>query len=438
MENKIKEFDELISENYNELINLTMSLIKMDTVKKNESSKNPYGLDMTKALNVLLDYAKSKGLVNVKKYDNQFATVDLISEDPDAKLFMIMNHLDVVEVGQGWTTDPSGEIKNDIIYGRGATDNKGPLATSLLSLILINSLDFKLKNNVRLFIGLDEENNFGCVNHYKYLNLQKPDFGITPDAKFPIVDREYGLVNCKFTLKLPVEEEVEIETGDAHNIIPDKVSIKSSDNLVIVSGKSAHSANPEDGLNAINKFILETDLIFKNKSMNDLMNSFKESLSEYRMLDTIDNELFEYSLTTLHLNKNEISFTLDARFNESVDVQEVKKHLITKHGLEKYTISQLREEEGYYLQSSKFKSMLLNNYKKFRPYDKLEPITLKGTTYAKSFKNIFPYGTSFKDSEKSHAHGPDEKVHIDKLLEGFKILAHAILEIATQTVGEIK
>jgi len=44
------------------------------------------------------------------------------------------SHHDVVEVGHGWTVDPfGGELRDGRIYGRGACDMKGGLATSIIA-----------------------------------------------------------------------------------------------------------------------------------------------------------------------------------------------------------------------------------------------------------------------------------------------------------------
>ncbi|QDY71742.1 acetylornithine deacetylase/succinyl-diaminopimelate desuccinylase family protein (plasmid) [Qingshengfaniella alkalisoli] len=44
------------------------------------------------------------------------------------------SHIDVVDVGAGWTTDPfGGELKDGKIYGRGTCDMKGGLAASIIA-----------------------------------------------------------------------------------------------------------------------------------------------------------------------------------------------------------------------------------------------------------------------------------------------------------------
>jgi succinyl-diaminopimelate desuccinylase len=64
--------------------------------------------------------------------------------------FIMNAHYDVVPPGNGWETDPfTPVIKEDFLYGRGASDDKGPLA------VLIEA--FKHLNNVMLMVVGDEE-----------------------------------------------------------------------------------------------------------------------------------------------------------------------------------------------------------------------------------------------------------------------------------------
>jgi len=46
------------------------------------------------------------------------------------------SHTDVVEPGEGWTVDPfAGVVKDGRVYGRGACDMKGGLATSMVAAV---------------------------------------------------------------------------------------------------------------------------------------------------------------------------------------------------------------------------------------------------------------------------------------------------------------
>ena len=47
---------------------------------------------------------------------------------------LFINHIDTVPVGEGWSADPYGEIKDWKLYGRGSCDNKGSGACLLAAL----------------------------------------------------------------------------------------------------------------------------------------------------------------------------------------------------------------------------------------------------------------------------------------------------------------
>ena len=55
----------------------------------------------------------------------------------------IIGHLDVVPAGDGWTKCMPFEptIENDKLYGRGAIDDKGPVAASYIALKILKRLD---------------------------------------------------------------------------------------------------------------------------------------------------------------------------------------------------------------------------------------------------------------------------------------------------------
>ena len=74
------------------------------------------------------------------------------------KPLLLLGHLDVVAVERHeWSFDPfGGEIKDGIIYGRGTGDDKGVVAGSLTTLILLKRMNVPLDRDV-IFLGVADE-----------------------------------------------------------------------------------------------------------------------------------------------------------------------------------------------------------------------------------------------------------------------------------------
>ncbi|NNE87581.1 MAG: acetylornithine deacetylase/succinyl-diaminopimelate desuccinylase family protein [Silicimonas sp.] len=88
------------------------------------------------------------------------------------------SHIDVVEVGKGWTTDPFGaEIKDGRIYGRGTCDMKGGLAASIIAAEAFIEEFTDFAGSIEISGTADEETGgFGGVaylaeqGHYKHVD----------------------------------------------------------------------------------------------------------------------------------------------------------------------------------------------------------------------------------------------------------------------------
>jgi acetylornithine deacetylase/succinyl-diaminopimelate desuccinylase-like protein len=78
--------------------------------------------------------------------------------DPSRAL-LLMAHLDVVGVDKTkWTTDPFGAvIQGNYLYGRGAIDDKGMLATNLAVFVALKRSGVRLNRDVIFFTESDEE-----------------------------------------------------------------------------------------------------------------------------------------------------------------------------------------------------------------------------------------------------------------------------------------
>lgn len=65
----------------------------------------------------------------------------------------IFGHLDVVPAGSGWDTDPyEPVIKDDRIYARGSSDDKGPTLACYYALKIIKELDLPVSKKFVLLL----------------------------------------------------------------------------------------------------------------------------------------------------------------------------------------------------------------------------------------------------------------------------------------------
>lgn len=82
----------------------------------------------------------------------------------------------------------------DYIYGRGTTDDKGPVIEALYAMKLLRDSGVKLNKRVRLIMGCNEETGSKCMEHYNEVE-EELSCGFTPGCKLsvhPWGKRTYG------------------------------------------------------------------------------------------------------------------------------------------------------------------------------------------------------------------------------------------------------
>jgi len=135
---------------------------------------------------------------------------------------LIACHLDVVPPGDDWSTDPfEAVVRDGRVYGRGACDNKGPMASMLLAGACLKQVEEQLEGELLLVCAADEER--GSEAGIEYLLREgriAADMGIIPDV--------------------------------AQNLRACDVAEKGAAFIEIVThGKQAHGSEPDKGVNAI-------------------------------------------------------------------------------------------------------------------------------------------------------------------------------------------
>lgn len=204
------------AENRRELVTTVLSeLIQLDTV-------NPPGNEVI-ATDYVGKFCAARG-IPFKTYDPGEGRVSLIGEigTGDSPRLFIPAHTDVVPVGEGWSVPPlGGVVKNGWVWGRGATDDKGPLAGLLAAADYLKTVEGEFKGTLMLGAIADEEH--GSAKGLDWLLKEcdvKADMAFVPDIPSHL-------------------EEVEIAEKGLVNV------------RVTFHGKQAHSSTPWEGISAL-------------------------------------------------------------------------------------------------------------------------------------------------------------------------------------------
>jgi succinyl-diaminopimelate desuccinylase len=131
----------------------------------------------------------------------------------DGPTIALNAHGDVVQPGEGWTTDPYGaEIRNGVMYGRGVAVSKSDIATYAYALRALEACGAPLHGTVELHITYDEEAG-GQIGPGRLLamGLTKPDYAISAGFSYSVVVAHNGCLHL----------EVRIEGRSAHAARPD-------------------------------------------------------------------------------------------------------------------------------------------------------------------------------------------------------------------------
>ncbi|MCD8286543.1 MAG: Sapep family Mn(2+)-dependent dipeptidase, partial [Clostridia bacterium] len=226
----------------------------------------PFGIGARESLDFYLGRAKEFG----------FSTWDLDGYAGEVSWgtgedFAILVHMDEVPAGVGWTHDPfGGEIDEaaERIWGRGTMDDKGPAVIVLHAMKALKDEGFVPRRRIKLIAGCNEETGWKCIEYYTD-HAHMPDEGISPDADFPVIYAEKGILQIQASFAVPgaTERFRAFFGGTAANMVCARceayapldeeklqalgLEYNAATGAVISTGKAAHGSTPEKGVNAI-------------------------------------------------------------------------------------------------------------------------------------------------------------------------------------------
>lgn len=143
---------------------------------------------------------------------------------------LLNGHVDTVPLCDGWTVDPyRGVEKDGRLYGLGALDMKAGVVMCVFLLEALMEAGINLKGDILFTAVSDEEGPFGLGTFYTIKDeiVKDCDFAIIPEPSAPFAPGD--------------EDFPSIALGSRGTAVY----------YVTVKGRSAHGANPEKGINAV-------------------------------------------------------------------------------------------------------------------------------------------------------------------------------------------
>jgi len=153
-------FDEIDSR-VDDLVGLAADLIRFPTINPPGDNYRPCAEYIGNRLGkkgFAVEYLRAEGVLGDS---DRYPRTNVIARFEGArpgKCVHFNSHIDVVEVGSGWTVDPfAGLIRDGKLYGRGACDMKGGLASSIIAAECLVEMIPDLAGNIEISGTVDEE-----------------------------------------------------------------------------------------------------------------------------------------------------------------------------------------------------------------------------------------------------------------------------------------
>lgn len=464
-------FKEFVKNNEENIINTISELVKFNSVSNETGNPDmPFGKECKEVLERTLEIAKTMGF-RTKNIDGYCGYIEF---GEGTELVGIIGHLDIVpaKMEDGWTSSPfEATVRDGKLYGRGTIDDKGPVIASLFAMKAVAD-NCKINKRVRLIIGLNEEKDSKCMARYKETE-EIPTISFSPDANFPAIYAEKGILSLALTNTFSLDnfEIIEIDTqNNALNVVPKYASItlkytgnsempqfETADNIkvenldcstikIISTGIAAHAAHPSLGKNAVYNLVNYLLKYFKNEYLETLIHLgiFEIESPEFLSRKDIDyatefedNSVIQDESGILTSNVACLEYEngkLTIKINLRVPVKTKLDDIILQYRklaniFENIEVKTLSASDALYVEKDSFLVTTLVDIFNKATGTKNEAIAIGGGTYARCFPNCIAYGPTMPN-DKDMCHQVDEYIELSKLFLATNIYAEAIYELA--------
>lgn len=424
------------------LIRDLKALVEIPTVYSEEGGAGaPFGTRVAQGLDFVLKLARRFGF-ETKNYDGYMGEITL---GTGAYTIGVLCHVDVVSAGEGWDTPPfEAVLKDGKLYGRGSSDNKGPLVGALYAMKRIQEQGLLPEDvSVKMLIGTNEEELWQDIPYYLERAEKLPDVSIVPDAFFPLINCEKGLYDFDLLYKrnhrdsggLLVEE---IRGGSGRNVVPAECScrlkMEGSEEYIEIktAGKSAHAMAPEKGSNAISKMIRYLSLTGEDEfaaACGTLLEDFHGEQAGFACEDEESGRL-TCNFGRISTEEEQIRIECNVRYPASFSFETIERNIrdsFTSAGFQVQYVDKL--PPIYFPKDSLLVRTLMEVYRTCTGDEESQPISMGGATYARAIPKAVGFGAIFPHEEEV-AHEPNEFIEIESLLKAAELIYEGLIALA--------
>ena len=440
------DFKKIVEPYFDEALTTLVKNVQINSVYDplTVSTSSPYGLGVKKCFDFLKEIALKDGF-EVDTCDGRCLEISYGKGD---NLIYVFAHQDVVPVNGVWDDDPfSGAIKDDRVYGRGTSDDKGPGISAYFALKALKDNNLIDDYRVRLVFGGDEERGSSCLEYY-FHNLKKedPTYGFTPDGDFPLIYGEKGICNYEYKSKYDFKDIIEIDAGTVSNAVIDKAKVivknpevldkylsdhptikfeKEAENTYVFIGKPAHGSLPEEGINSGIIMLHCLGEAYNEPILTLLSNEYLDPFGKnmYVFNETKDMGKTTFNVGIIKYKDEEFSMIVNFRSPSGVDVN---KTIAKIQDCSPFKVITISNADPLYFnpETTPFIKKLMEVYQEETGSEE-KPMAIGGGTYAKEAKNTVAFGSHFLGKE-DNIHASNEHIDLEDFYTSMPIYAHAI------------
>lgn len=430
--------------------------VRVPSVRAERSAGNaPFGAQVRRALEVAMEDMARLGM-NPRDVDGYCCDAEIGTGD---EVIAVLAHLDVVPEGEGWHHDPYGaEIVNGRMVGRGTSDDKGPGVAALFAMKAIVDADIPLRRRCRLILGCDEECGMQDLEYYEQ-KIGLPAKGFSPDADFPLINTEKGIMQMKLDAPMDDARLLKIACGTRCNVVPGtatallagdwreaaaeafqvededcqiETALEDGNTRLTVTGVPAHASTPEKGKNAAKMLLAVLHRLEIGGAPVALLDEAAGEGDEGVGLGIAGSDAVSGRLTInlglLSAGEGKISVTFDCRypvfFSDETIGATVQKRLAPAG----FVMEPQHASHPHHVpESSELVKKLMDVYNGITG-EQARPFAIGGGTYARHLQEGVAFGMLFQ-GEPELAHQADESIDLANFAKAARIYAYAIVAL---------